>query len=440
VDRPTKVAGLPKELDGLVMVRTSRSHSRDAAVLERFLKTKYPASPEPDHVVLTWSDDPRTTVTVQWRTDAKTAGGTVLYREKAAGGTAADARQVAARTQPLATPMIVNDPLIHLHAATLTGLKPGTTYEYRVVGAAGAGEGGPASDPPPWREFTTAPAKPEAFSFTYMGDAQAGLDDWGSLLHESFRNHPDSAFYILAGDLVDRGHDRDDWDAFFHNAKGVFDRRVFVPVLGNHEVLGGKPPTLYLSFFGLPQKGPVAIDPERAYAFEYSNALFVILDSNLDPKLQTPWLEEQLSRSKAKWKFVSFHHPVYASHPDRNHQHLLDAWGPLFDKYGVDMALQGHDHAYLRTYQMHGGEPVARQPTTRESTSTTTKRGTYYVVSVSGTKFYPQADHDYSAVAFKEVATYQVIRVTVEQDRLHYRAFDKDGAVRDELVIDKSPK
>src|SRR5688572_13886976 len=49
VDRPIKVAGLPSDLDGRVMVRTSRSWSRDAALLEKFLKTKYPASSKPDH-------------------------------------------------------------------------------------------------------------------------------------------------------------------------------------------------------------------------------------------------------------------------------------------------------------------------------------------------------------------------------------------------------
>jgi len=32
--------------------------------------------------------------------------------------------------------------------------------------------------------------------------------------------------------------------------------------------------------------------------------------------------------------------------------------GALFDKYHVDMALQGHDHAYLRTYPMNNQERV----------------------------------------------------------------------------------
>jgi hypothetical protein len=61
-------------------------------------------------------------------------------------------------------------------------------------------------------------------------------------------------------------------------------------------------------------------------------------------------------------------------------------------------------------------------------------------VSVAGTKFYDQADHDYTAVGFEQVATYQLIRVTAENDRLAYRAIDKEGRASDELVIDKSQR
>ena len=38
---------------------------------------------------------------------------------------------------------------------------------------------------------------------------------------------------------------------------------------------------LYLDNFTLPTNGPTSLEPERAYAFEYSNALFIILDTNL---------------------------------------------------------------------------------------------------------------------------------------------------------------
>jgi hypothetical protein len=99
---------------------------------------------------------------------------------------------------------------------------------------------------------------------------------------------------------------------------------------------------------------------------------------------------------------------------------------PLFDRYHVDLVLQGHDHAYLRTYPLHAGRRVA-----------TPAQGTVYLVSVSGTKFYPQASHDYTELGLTNVATWQVLDIQISGDRLVYRAIDGDGAVRDRFVIEK---
>jgi 3',5'-cyclic AMP phosphodiesterase CpdA len=258
-----------------------------------------------------------------------------------------------------------------------------------------------------------------------MGDAQNGLDQWGILLRDAYRARPDAAFYVMAGDLVNRGAERWDWDSFFENAKGVFDRRQLVPVLGNHEYQGGEP-MLYLSQFTLPRNGPHSIPPERAYAFEYSNAKFIILDSNLDPTQQAAWLEKQLADTKAVWKFVSYHHPAYSSGGNRDNVEVRNVWTPLFDKYHVDLALQGHDHAYLRTYPMRGQQRV-----------TDPKDGTIYIISVSGTKYYEQPKRDYTEVGFTKLSTYQVLDVHINGNKLVYRAHDIDGKVRDEFVIEK---
>ncbi|HMO66694.1 MAG TPA: metallophosphoesterase family protein, partial [Verrucomicrobiota bacterium] len=309
-------------------------------------------------------------------------------------------------------------PAVPRYTVELTGLEPGTTYLYSV--GDGARDGWTE-----YAEFTTAPAGAVPFSFVYLGDAQNGLGRWGTLLRNCFRHRPDAAFYLMAGDLVDRGNQRDDWDSFFHNAAGVFDRRQLVPVIGNHENQGGHP-TLYLRQFALPGNGPAGLEPGRAYAFEYSNALFVILDSNLPPAGQAEWLDQQLGASRATWKFVTYHHPAYASAPGRDNVAVRDLWTPVFDRHQVDLALQGHDHAYLRTYPLRGGERVASP-----------RDGTVYVVSVSGTKMYPQVARPYTEVGFTNLPTYQVLDLQISGNRLVYRAYDTDGGLRDQLVIEK---
>jgi len=379
-----------------------------------FRTTDHPSTPAPDHVVLTWSGDPQTTQTVQWRTGIDTANGVLAYAKKNSAFDPADATSVGAVTRKLVQNTLTNDPVIYWHTVELTGLDAGTTYAYAV----GDGQGN-------WREtgeFTTAPAKAVPFSFFYMGDAQNGLDTWGHLIRKSFDHRPDAAFYIMAGDLVNRGAERDDWDKLFANAEGIWDRRQVVPVPGNHEYQGGNP-QWYLDQFTLPDESPLG---ELSYTIRYSNALFIMLDSNRSIEEQADWLDEQLKSSDATWKIAVYHHPAYSSGKDRDNKAVREKWGALFDKYHLDLALQGHDHAYLRTYPMRDQKPVG-----------SAAEGTIYIVSVSGTKYYEQGDFAYTQFGMTNVSTYQVLDIKIDGNRLEYGAFDVDGQQRDTFVIQK---
>lgn len=420
LDREETWDNVPASLDGWTLIRLEDKARDDAKLVNLFRWTRHPAKPTPDQIVLTWSGDPKTTQTIQWRTSSKTAKGAVVYQKKALLNrpNPRGLIQIEAATTELVDKHLANDAVVHRHTARLTGLEPGTTYSYSV--GDGSEEG--------WSEltdFTTAPPGESAFSFVYMGDAQNGLYRWGSLVHHAFRSRPDAAFYLMAGDLVNRGNQRDDWDDFFFNASDIFDRRPLVPVIGNHECQGGHP-TMYLRQFTLPGNGPADLEPGRAYSYEYGNALFVVLDSNLPPADQTEWLESTLKNSKATWKFATYHHPAYSSSAGRDNTTLRNAWIPLFDKYHVDLALQGHDHAYLRTFPLKDSKKVASP-----------KEGTIYLISVSGTKMYAQGKHEYTEYGMSNVATYQVLDIQIDGNRLVYRAYDIDGALRDHFIIEK---
>ena len=420
VDRDGKIQNLPQELHGATMIQTLRDNRDAGQLLGILLLTRHLSSPAPDQIVLSWTKDPSATQTITWRTDASITNAAVKYQEKRLFYSF-DAKApvtIAAQTSALLTDDIVNDPLNNRHTVTLENLKPATTYVYSVGDDANAN----------WsalQEFTTAPANVEPFSFMYLGDAQNGLDRWGSLMQTAHRMRPDMSFILMAGDLVNRGAQRDDWDDLFYNASLNFATKPLMGAIGNHEYHGGFP-KLYLKLLAHPQNGPASIEPERAYSFEYSNALYVILDSNEDVAEQAVWLEDVLKNSDATWKFAMFHHPAYSSSPRRNNPEVQDEWVPLFDKYHVDMVLQGHDHAYLRTWPMKNGKPVE-----------STKEGTVYVVSVSGTKMYDQGDFDYTAQGFTNTATFQILDIQIMGDRLLYKSYDDQGELVDEITIVK---
>ena len=425
---------LPDELAGSLMLQP-RHEQRHSTLLAsgRVWKTHVPSTARADQVTISYGSDPTRELTWSWRTGAhahRTALRILPARFESAendGYQDPDLRNVRilnGTSSLIRSPNLLNDPTIRRHVVTVRDLAPDTTYLYSLANGSRQGWG-------PWRTAKTGRTRRGRIEFLYMGDAQTGLEDWGRRLFTAYRRHPGIEFILLAGDLVDRGNERTNWDHFFLRAEEIFERIPVMPCVGNHEYLD-LGPRLYRSFFALPKNGPPTIDTGLVYHFETGSALFAVLDSTLavtSPKaarIQAEWLDAVLTASHAPWKFVMFHHPVYASHINRDNLDLQREWVPIFDKHHVDLVLQGHDHAYLRTYPMRGHQPQA-----------TARDGTIYVVSVSGDKFYDQVQRDYIEVGLTGKPTYQTLEIDDVENRLTYRAWADSGEIVDRLVITK---
>jgi hypothetical protein len=79
-------------------------------------------------------------------------------------------------------------------------------------------------------------------------------------------------------------------------------------------------------------------------------SLFV-LDSNKDNvpaerwQAQTKWLEAELAKPHpGVWTIAMAHHPMFSNGSHGDIGPLMTEWGPLFQKYGLDFYLCGHDH------------------------------------------------------------------------------------------------
>ncbi len=408
-DSGRRAEKIPARFHGATLIRCPNNRKQDARLFRVYRLTGNPSTPRPDQIMLTWTGDSSATQTIRWRTSTTITRGHVTY----ATGTFSTSTAESLVTV-LSTPDVANDPVEHLHTVALRDLAPATTYTYTIN-----------DDQQTRAAFTTAPAQPQPFSFLYLGDAQNGFKDWGRLVRCAIAARPAAAFCLMAGDQVNRGEERDNWDAFFAQAATIFNRIPLAPAPGNHEYHGGAP-RLYSRLFATRANGPETIGPGLAYSFHYAGALFVVLDGNTGVKKQAPWLEQQLRDTSARWKFVMYHQPAYAARPGRFYPEINEHWVPLFDKYHVDVAFQGHDHSYLRTPPMRGGKPAA-----------SAREGTIYIISVSGTKFYPQGPHLYTLVGFQDTPTWQIVDLDPVQNRLRYRACDAAGKLRDEFSIEK---
>ncbi len=130
-------------------------------------------------------------------------------------------------------------------------------------------------------------------------------------------------------------------------------------VLGNHDYLVGK---------GRYELGLLGM-PSPYYRRRLGDAQLFFLDSNLVSDRQTRWLETALQSSNARWKVAVFHHPPYTCGGHEGDQDVAQRWVRLFEKYGVQLVLSGHDHNYQRfvarngvTYVVNGGGGAGLYP------------------------------------------------------------------------------
>jgi 3',5'-cyclic AMP phosphodiesterase CpdA len=423
---------LSDELVDAIMLQPSHS-CRHSTLLAtgRAWKTHVVSRRQPDQVAISFGSDPARELVWTWRTSPDVESTAIRIREApSASGSAVtrgELRVVQGDSACIERPNVLNDPVVRRHRVVVAGLEPDRTYWYALGDGTPRGWG-------PWRMVKTAPDRMRPVQLLYLGDAQTGLERWGGLLEEAMRRHPAIDFLVMAGDLVDRGNERTNWDHFFLRAAPVFERVPVMTCAGNHEYLDVGP-RLYRAFFELPRNGPRGIESELVYSFEAGDACFAVLDSTLaacDPgaaRRQAEWLDATLGRTRARWKLVIFHHPVYPSHPWRDSPALRAQWVPVFDKHYVDLVLQGHDHAYLRTYPLRGHHRVGEP-----------SQGTTYVIAVSGDKYVDQAHRDYIAVGRTGTSTYQTIDIDPRCSRLTYRAWTEEGRIIDELKMEKPPK
>jgi predicted phosphodiesterase len=154
-------------------------------------------------------------------------------------------------------------------------------------------------------------------------------------------------FVLLLGDNM-YGSDRPaDYKRKFEDPyKALLDAGVkFYASLGNHD----NPNQRFYKLFNM--------GGEKYYSFKAPKpgARFFAMDSNYLDKPQLDWLEKELAGSKAEWKIVFFHHPIYSSGlrhgPDLEKRKVLE---PLFLKHGVDVVFTGHEHFYERIKPQSG--------------------------------------------------------------------------------------
>ena len=389
----------------------------------------------PDHVVLSATEDPSTSIAINWRTEADNKVGFV---ELALAGPGPyfkkNSKKYKAERTVVDSQKAYNDGFkASYFEVKIDQLIPNKIYAYRVGNFHFKSE---------WHHFKTANNQPIPISFLYVGDAQNYiLELWSRVIRNAYKTAPDADFFIHAGDLVDKGHEDIDWNEWFAAGSFIHSEIPAIAVPGNHEYryLDGsvysQDEVLSVQWnaqFGFPKNGPRGLE-KTCYYIDYPNLKIIALNSNVAIKRQAKWLREILKSNDKKWIVVTYHHPLFSASTGRDNPEIRSLWQPIFEEYNIDLALQGHDHSYARgaiyekpvvvKNENHGGNII----------------GPVYVVSVSGGKMYSvnkSGWDEYGATQGKTGERIQLFQhISIDGDRLTYRSFTATGELFDRFEL-----
>ncbi len=365
-----------------------KSFSRSLLLLLAGISLASVASADPFRVRPYVQNPARDAITIRWLSDTGEPG--MLTVETADGPRVLPSAPTLARTlayNPFqAEPGGPHPGLPWLHSLRVTGLKPGTKYDYQVRQGTQQYAG----------SFRTAPGADQAIRFIAYSDSETQPEsttsppvDWpvspGSNRPEGITRYvadqttgyrenckviaarePD--FLVLPGDLVETGGEQRDWDEFWRHMAGDYGALAgsvpIFPAFGNHENHAGPgggysaegadfATDKFLTYFEVPSN-QAANEKHRGryYRIVYGPITLIALDSSNGLPHQTAsdtnhylegsnapdfnpgseqyrWLELQLAEAQkgSRFTFVQFHHTMYGSGP-----HSIPFGHPDFSK------------------------------------------------------------------------------------------------------------
>lgn len=328
---------------------------------------------------------------------------------------------------PLTESVEVSDEPRRIQRVRLTGLEADTPYFYSI---ASRDEDNCTIDTG-LLTFKTACREGQPFRFAVIGDTETRPHINQRLGRLIWDERP--SFVMNLGDLTDGGKEPEkfQWNyEYFVGVTPLASRVPFFTVPGN----GEGDLYWYNRYHVLPED-------RTPYRFRFGDAEFFMMDSNQRKNEFAPggrqyvWLEQALRASKAKWRFVAFHHAPYTSEADD----YGDSWKgvsqlgdldvrrlvPVFEQHGVDMVMFGHLHLYERTWPIRDGQ-VRRD-------------GVVYLLCGGGGGNLEEFAPNPAFFTTKTHRGHHYCTIELFHDQLMLRMYDLDGDLRDQATMTDRP-
>ncbi len=319
-------------------------------------ESAYPKTPQT--ITRGITKDPARSMAFAWFTSPYVKKNVLkIWRE---GESEQTARRIAARpayAREWVERVVVNHTRVDINReatqfdAEVTDLQPDTSYCCRFGGEDG------------WSEVYTCRTLPETMDrldAVLMTDAQIGdvehhYAEYAKLMEQGVGRVQAPYVMISVGDLVDAAGKQSSYARTIGAASKRFAEEIWLPTPGNHEWEHIRGFENYKSHWNLPKRGDAATD-EILYTVHIGPVCFVSVPGYGGglPMHFVEEVEKELAAAaerKPSWLVAVLHSSPYGKSGETFNPRF---YVPIFEKYGVDLALCGHDHLYVRSTMWQG--------------------------------------------------------------------------------------
>lgn len=313
----------------------------------------------------------------------------------------------------------------------LKRLKPATEYMYRV-GQENVGE---------VRYFKTAPRRGKA-TIGIISDFHAYTPlpkrvTAAMTMIDTLEAHNGAPldFMLHVGDVCAWGASYSFWNYLY--AQNHFKQYMWAGVNGNHDDMDRTWKRCSNNYFRYVNNNPLnGYEGEEGvcYHFKYGNALFIMLNSEnmrSDDSLAAAqkWVRKVIKKNPARFVIVVEHYQWFFGGDGKSSQY--NRWNALFDECGVDLAIAGNNHIYVRTDKLYGGKEVAGS-----------SKGTVYIQTPSADnergQGYGELTHNQDIIRYRWAEggpTVGALLMHLSDNRIELSLFNRFGEELDSVMI-----
>lgn len=172
------------------------------------------------------------------------------------------------------------------------------------------------------------------------------------------QNGKDLDFILHVGDVCAWGASYSFWKDLY--SEEAFSKYMWAGVNGNHDNMDRKSKKLSNVYFKNVNNNPLnGYKGEKGvcYFFKYDNVLFIMLnneDMRTDEGLKEAqkWVRKVIKKNPARFTIVVEHYQWFYGNDGKTSQ--FNRWHELFEECGVDLAIAGNNHIYVRTDAING--------------------------------------------------------------------------------------